>query len=43
MVSLQEIDENNCLTVAQLKITEEQKNFVAPAIGIMARAYAMRS
>ena len=42
MITLKEINESNWLKVAQLQITEEQKRFVAPAIGIMARAYAMR-
>ena len=43
MVTLNEIDENNWLMVAKLKTTEEQKQYVAPSVGIMARAYAMRA
>jgi len=39
---LEEINENNWIEIANLKVKEEQKNFVAPAIGILARAYAMR-
>lgn len=42
MITLKEIDESNWIIVAQLKTTEEQKHFVASALGIMARAYAMR-
>lgn len=37
------INENNWIKVANLKVTEEQKQYVAPAVGILARAYAMRS
>lgn len=42
MVFLKEVDESNWYEVARLQTTEEQKKYVAPAVGIMARAYAMR-
>ncbi len=42
MMELKEVDESNWYEVAKLQTTEEQKKYVAPAIGIMARAYAMR-
>ena len=42
-VRLIEIDEDNWLEAAQLQIRPEQQRFVAPAVGILARAYAMRA
>lgn len=41
-MKLEEINEKNWVEVANLKVSEEQRHFVAPAIGILARAYAMR-
>ena len=43
MVTLTEINEQNWLQAAQLRVTPEQQRFVAPATGILARAYAMRA
>lgn len=42
MICLREINEHNWLEVARLKIQEEQQKFVAPPIGILARAYVYR-
>ena len=42
MITLKEIDENNWLQVARLKVSEEQKGFVASPIGILARGYVYR-
>ena len=42
MTELKEIDENNWLQAAQLKVAEEQKFFVAQSIGILARGYVYR-
>ncbi len=41
-MKLIEINESNWLEVAGLKVSDDQKGFVAPAVGILARAYAMR-
>lgn len=41
-MKLIEINESNWSKVACLKVSEDQKKFVAPAVGILARAYAMR-
>ena len=43
MVTLTEINEQNWLQAVQLRVTPEQQRFVAPATGILARAYAMRA
>ena len=42
MIRLTEITEDNWLEVAGLTVSNEQKNFVAPAIGIIARGYVYR-
>lgn len=43
MLQLTEITEENWLTAASLSVKEEQKRFLAPAIGILARGYVYRS
>lgn len=43
MVTLTEINEQNWLDAARLRVTPEQQRFVAPAVGILARAYALRA
>ena len=43
MVTLTEINEQNWLDAARLRVTPEQQRFVAPATGILARAYALRA
>ena len=42
MIRLTEITEDNWLEAAGLTVSNEQKNFVAPAIGIIARGYVYR-
>ena len=42
MIFLKEINESNWIQVAGLSPTEVQKNYVASAIGILARAYVYR-
>lgn len=42
MISLKTIDINNYRMVSSLKVAEEQKEYVAPAVSILARTYAMR-
>ena len=42
MITLQPITETNYLEAAKLRVSPEQQAFVAPAIGILARAYAYR-
>lgn len=42
MIRLEEINEDNWCEVAKLRTTEEQKKYVASAIGILARGYVMR-
>ena len=42
MVSLVDIDEHNWLEVISLSVAETQRRFVATAVGILARAYALR-
>ncbi len=42
MIILDTITEENWLEVANLRVKEEQKGYVAPAIGILARAYVYR-
>ena len=41
-VRLGTIAEENWLEAASLSVAEEQKNFVAPAVGILARGYVYR-
>ena len=43
MVSLKDINPDSYHQVAGLRITEEQSEFVPPAVNIMARAYAWRN
>lgn len=43
MIRLTEITEENWLTAASLSVKEEQKRFLAPAVGILARGYVYRS
>lgn len=43
MVRLAEITEENWLDVASLSVHEEQKAFLAPPIGIIARGYVYRN
>ena len=43
MIRLLDVTEENWLEVASLSVNEEQKNFVAPAIGILARGYVYRN
>jgi len=42
-VRLSEITEDNWLEVASLSVKDKQKDFVAPAIGIIARGYVYRN
>jgi len=42
MVRLAEITEDNWLEAAALSVKEEQKDYLAPAIGILARGYVYR-
>ena len=42
MIRLKEITEDNWLEAAGLAVGDEQKNFVAPAVGIIARGYVYR-
>ena len=43
MIRLLDVTEKNWLEVASLSVDKEQKNFVAPAIGILARGYVYRN
>lgn len=43
MINLQSITEENWLKVTELTVNEEQKRFLAPPIGILARAYVYRN
>lgn len=43
MIFLKPIHEENWLEAIQLRVSDSQKNFVAPAVGILARAYAYRA
>lgn len=43
MIHLLDVTEENWLEVAGLSVSDDQKNFVAPAIGILARGYVYRS
>ena len=42
MIRLAEVTEDNWFDVAELSVSEEQRRFVAPAIGILARGYVYR-
>ena len=42
MIRLTEVTEDNWLDVAALSVKEEQRRFVAPAVGILARGYVYR-
>ncbi|MBQ1690251.1 MAG: hypothetical protein II018_03200 [Firmicutes bacterium] len=42
MIRLTEITEDNWLEAADLSVRDDQKGFVAPAIGIIARGYVYR-
>ncbi|MBR0508282.1 MAG: GNAT family N-acetyltransferase [Clostridia bacterium] len=42
MIRLAEITEDNWLEAASLSVREDQKGYLAPAIGILARGYAYR-
>ena len=42
MLKLTEVTEENWLDVASLSVKEEQKSYLAPAIGILARGYVYR-
>ena len=42
MIKLKEITEDNWIDAASLSVADEQKAFVAPAIGILARGYVYR-
>ena len=43
MIKLTEITEENWLEAAGLTVNDNQKNFVAPATGILARGYVYRN
>ena len=43
MLRLAEVTEDNWMDVAGLSVKAEQRHFVAPAIGILARGYVYRS
>lgn len=43
MIHLQEINEDNWLTVARLSVDEKQQNFLDRPIGIIARGYVYRA
>ena len=42
MIHLEEVTEENWIDIASLSVKEEQKKFLAPAIGIIARGYVYR-
>ena len=42
MIKLTEVTENNWFDVADLSVRDDQRGFVAPAIGILARGYVYR-
>ena len=42
MVRLIPVTEDNWMDIASLSVMEHQKNYVAPAIGILARGYVYR-
>ena len=43
MIHLVEVTEENWIAIASLSVAEEQKTFLAPAIGILARGYVYRN
>lgn len=43
MIHLTDVTEENWLSIASLSVKEEQKSFLAPAIGIIARGYVYRN
>ena len=43
MIRITDVTEENWLDVAGLSVKEEQKGFLAPAIGILARGYVYRN
>ena len=43
MVKLTEVTEDNWLDVASLSVKDNQKQYLAPAIGILARGYVYRN
>lgn len=43
MIHLIEVTEENWIQIASLSVAEEQKSFLAPAIGILARGYVYRN
>ena len=43
MIHLEEITEDNWMDVASLSVNDTQKQFLAPAIGIIARGYVYRN
>lgn len=43
MIHLVEVTEENWIQIASLSVAEEQKTFLAPAIGILARGYVYRN
>ena len=43
MIRITDVTEENWLEVAGLSVKEEQKGFLAPAIGILARGYVYRN
>ena len=43
MIKLADVTEDNWFTVASMSVNDEQKEFVAPAIGILARGYVYRN
>ena len=43
MIRLKDITEDNWLEVASLSVKDSQKDFLAPAVGILARGYVYRN
>ena len=43
MIKLSEVDESNWLEIARLSVSEDQQQFLATPIGIIARGYVYRS
>ena len=43
MLKLTEITENNWMEAASLQVREDQKSYLAPAVGILARGYVYRN
>ena len=43
MIHLIDVSEDNWMEIASLKVTEEQRAFLAPPIGIIARGYVYRN